>query len=264
MSDLYKEHVDITYEVKTAIEKMKVVFPADYGKLYQQTAQLHHIELKPEQMLNSEMLDEKMVRHLVTLAKCTDDAINAIESEDKQGLKLILIRTRSLQEEIHELQKIVYEDTLTKSYNRKWFEDTLCNGDRLSIRGSGTMVMVDLNKFKEINDNYGHIVGDKILIRVAEKLKESGGRVVRYGGDEFILIFDSKFKTQEVKTKIEEVLRYFSKIHFKIEEKEFQISFSYGMAPFTSGALVEHVIEAADRAMYQDKSRKPTHDHVIG
>lgn len=254
MSDLYKEHINITNEVKESIQKLKIVFPVEYSRIYSEKARSHHVELKPDEVLDSEMLDEKMVRHLITLTKCTDEAINAIETQNKKGLKIILAQTRVLQEEIHELQKIVYEDGLTKSYNRKWFDDTICNADHISIRGSGTMVMIDLNKFKEINDTYGHIVGDKILIRVADKLKESGGRVVRYGGDEFIIIFDTKVKTQEVKQKIEEILHHFSKIHFKIDQKEFQITFAYGMAPFTGGALVEHVIEAADKAMYKNKS----------
>lgn len=172
--------------------KVKSRFPSEYNRIYSEKARSHHVELKPNQIVTSEMLDEKMVRHLITLSKCTDDAIDAIEHEDKQTLKTLLLQTKALQEEIHELQKIVYEDSLTKSYNRKWFEDTICDSDRISIRESGTLVMADLNKFKQINDTYGHVVGDKVLIHIAFKLKESGGRVVRYGGDEFMIIFDAK------------------------------------------------------------------------
>lgn len=256
MSDLYKEHIDITNEVKESIQKLKIVFPADYSKLYTEKAKLHHIELQPNEVFNSEMLDEKMVRHLITLSKCTDDAINAIETEDKLSLKKILAQTKALQEEIYALQKVVYEDSLTKCYNRKWFEDTICNGDNISTQENGILVMVDLNKFKQINDTYGHVVGDKVLSHLAFKLRESGGRVVRYGGDEFIVIFDSKVSQNEVQLKMDSLLDYCNNIHFKVDKNEFKINFAYGIASFMQGDDIHTVIEVADRAMYLHKTKK--------
>jgi len=253
MKDLYHEHIDITKEVKESIGKQKVVFPAYYGKLYHDVATRHGVELKPDELLTREMLDEQMVRHVITLVDCTDQAIGAIENGNKDLLRIILLKTKHLQEEINELQKIVYEDSLTKSYNRKWFEDMVLDQDKFHVRGSGTIVMVDLNKFKDINDNYGHITGDKVLIHLALKLKESGGRVVRYGGDEFIVIFDAKFSSQQIEDKMENMLEYFQKINFKIEEHSFKISFAYGLASFREGANLNSVIEAADKAMYHNK-----------
>jgi diguanylate cyclase (GGDEF)-like protein len=128
--------------------------------------------------------------------------------------------------------------------------------ETLNVRGNGTIIMVDLNKFKDINDQYGHVIGDKVLIHLVIKLKESGGRVVRYGGDEFIVIFDAKFSMQQIETKMEKILEYFQKINFKTEMHSFKISFSYGMAPFVNGSNLDNVIELADKAMYQNKSMK--------
>ena len=253
MADLHQEHIEITNQVKQAIHNVPIVFPAQYGKLYYEASQSRDIHLKPDELLTYEMLDEKIVRNIITLSECADHAITAIETEDKSLLTSILEKTKQLQQEIQELQKIVYEDGLTKSYNRKWFDDTILTQDKLSLRDSGTIVMIDLNKFKEINDTYGHLVGDKVLIHVTAKLKESGGRVVRYGGDEFIVVFDAKVSTSAIKAKIENILRYFEKIHFKVEDKSFKVSFAYGMAPFTRGADVLHVVEAADKSMYRHK-----------
>ena len=254
MKDLYKEHIDITNEVKESIQKLKVVFPAEYNRIYSEKAKSHHIELKPDQVISSEMLDEKMVRHLITLSQCTDDAIHAIETEDKHLLSIVLAETKALQSEIHELRKIVYEDGLTKSFNRKWFEDTVCSSDRISIRDSGTLVMVDLNKFKQINDQFGHVVGDKVLIHIAFKLKETGGRVVRYGGDEFIVIFDAKVSINYIRIKMEAILAYCNNVYFKVDKNEFKINFAYGIASFTNGSRIEKVIEDADKAMYTNKN----------
>jgi len=255
MADLHQEHIEITNHVKQTIQNLPIVFPSQYGKLYYEASQSRGIELKADELLTYEMLDEKIVRHIITLADCADHAITAIETQNKTLLATILAETKKLQQEIQELQKIVYEDGLTKSYNRKWFDDTILNQDKISLRDSGTIVMVDLNKFKEINDNYGHIVGDKVLIHVTVKLKESGGRVVRYGGDEFIVIFDAKISTIEIGEKMENILHYFDKIHFKVDNNSFKISFAYGMAPFTRGADIAHVIAAADKSMYKHKKK---------
>lgn len=255
MIDIYQEHIHITDEVKHIIDPLKVVFPADYGRIYHSVAHEHDIELAPDELLNREMLDEKMVRHIVSLIECTDTAVNAMENEDKELLKTVLLKTKALQEELQELQKIVYEDGLTKSYNRKWFEDTILTHDHVQLRESGSLVMIDLNRFKDINDTYGHVVGDKVLMHVALKLKETGGRVVRYGGDEFIVVFDRLVTHDEIAKKIEKVLNYLQKVHFKVEGKEFKVSFAYGIAPFEHGSDVTAVIESADHAMYRNKKQ---------
>jgi diguanylate cyclase len=254
MHDLCEEHIFITSEVKKRIEAVKVVFPAQYGKLYTEIARSRNIDLKPDEFLTREMLDEKMVRHVITLASCSNQAIEAMQKDDQTALQEVIAATKTLHDEIHELQKMVYEDNLTKSYNRKWFEDTHLNTDQESMRESGTFVMIDLNKFKMINDTYGHVIGDKVLMHVALKLKETGGSVVRYGGDEFIVIFHSKISSDRVHEKIEKTLHYFKKIHFKAGgNKEFKIDFAYGLADFIKGKEYISVVETADKAMYDHK-----------
>ncbi|MDD2789590.1 MAG: GGDEF domain-containing protein [Sulfurimonas sp.] len=256
MKSLFQQHYDITNEVKLTIEQQKVVFPAQYAKLYHEAASMHNVELSPDELLASEMLDERMVRHIITLAECTQRAVQAIETQDKTDLERVLLQTQELQEEIQELQKIIYEDNLTKSYNRKWFDDTILTHDNITLRENGTIVMVDLNKFKDINDTYGHIIGDKVLIHVAQKLKETGARVVRYGGDEFILIFDEKISLAQIEEKIETILHYFGKMHFKVEDHNFKTSFAYGLAAFKHGTDVANIIASADKAMYKNKKNR--------
>lgn len=258
MKNLVEEHSRITNEVKKIIEPIKIVFPAEYSKIYSEVAHSHEIDLQPDQLLTREMLDEKMVRHITTLSECAADAINAMKSEDRTLLNQILVKTEQLQMEIQELRRIIYEDSLTQSYNRKWFEDELLDLSKLRLRDSGILVMIDLNKFKEINDTYGHVVGDKVLSLVANKLRETGGRVVRYGGDEFIVVFDQTLSQMQVKTKIESILRYFQKVHFKVGKYSFKIDFAFGMSSFTHDAEVLAVIELADKAMYSNKHSRQT------
>lgn len=251
MNDLYEEHVIITAEIKKEIEPLKVLFPAQYGHIYSLLAKKYELELKPEQILNPEMLDEGMLRHIMTLTACTDTAIEAIEAHDTAKLKNILCEAKKLREEIQELRKVVYEDSLTHVYNRKWFDDILLESDGITMQKEGILVMVDLNKFKRINDVYGHITGDKVLILIAQKLKSTGGDVIRYGGDEFVILF--RHDEKNVEEKIENILNYFQHTHFKVEGDSFKIGFAYGIAPFLKGANRNRVIEKADEAMYRHK-----------
>ncbi len=246
-------HATITQEIKETIAPMKVVFPAHYSELYNRVALSKEVHLKPEELVNSDMLDEKMMQHIITLSECTDEAINAIENEDKTLLNNILIKSKKLQEEVNELQKMIYEDALTKSYNRKWFEDKLLDEEKLKFRENGVIVMIDVNKFKVINDTYGHNIGDKVLIKISQMLKQVNEKVVRYGGDEFIIVFDDNLSLQQIEAKLKNLLQYFQKTHFRAANNDFKVSFSYGMASFANGASFEQTIEVADQFMYANK-----------
>ena len=248
------KHKKITELCKQCIESMDIVFPAQYGKLYTNFAKEHHIELKAEEILNREMLDEKMVRHIVLLSEYSHQALHAMQTNNADQLKKVIEETDKLKHEIEELKKVVYEDPLTKSYNRKWFEDNyLSHHNHLHLRGEGTLILIDLNNFKEINDTYGHLVGDKVLTYVASKLAETGGRVVRYGGDEFLIVFDSKTTLSQIKKKIDTLQRFWDQTSFKSDHHNFKISFAYGTASFTTGSNAEEVISKADQAMYKEK-----------
>ena len=255
---MHNVHRTITDVTKQAIASIPIVFPVEYGKIYADIAKQHNMELRVEDIFAKEMLDEKMIRHIVLICELSDQALLAMKDNNTQRLQEVIIETQKLREEIYTLQKMVYEDPLTKSYNRKWFDDTyLADHDRLHLRGEGILVLIDLNRFKEINDTYGHLVGDKVLAHVALKLKESGGRVVRYGGDEFLLIFDNSQAIAEIEIKMETMLAYWKKISFKSEKYNFKITFSYGAVIFTNDSKVEDIISEADKAMYQQKrSRK--------
>jgi diguanylate cyclase len=261
MKNIHEQHIYITENVKNKIQPMKVVFPSYYGKLYAEEAHSLNIELQPDELLDPEMLNEKVVNHVIRLASCTEQAIEAIESEDKKKLYAVLAEAKLLRDEIDALQQIIYEDALTKSYNRKWFEDHYLNGDNQTMRKDGVMVMIDLNKFKVINDTYGHIIGDKVLIHIATKLKEIGGDVVRFGGDEFLLIFNTGQLPSMIQDKIESMITKCAKKFFIVKEDSFKISFAYGITPFHQGYNLNDVINIADKAMYRHKRSKISSDN---
>lgn len=253
MKNTQKQHIAITKNVKEKIQSLNIVFPSHYAKIYGEEACLQNVELHPDELLDSDMLNEKVVNHLISLTSCTQRAIEAIESEDTATLQAVLAETKTLRDEIDELRKIIYEDVLTKSYNRKWFEDFYLDSDRLTIRKDGVLVLIDLNKFKYINDTFGHNVGDKVLTHIAYKLKEIDGQIVRYGGDEFLAIFDPSESPASITRKFESMIEKCDKTSFKSNEQNFKISFAYGITPFKQGALLSEIIDTADKEMYAHK-----------
>lgn len=253
MKETQNKHITITNNVKIKIQPLEIVFPSHYAKIYGEEARLQNVELNPDELLNSDMLSEKVVHHVISLTSCTQRAIEAIESDDKITLQAVLKETKALRNEIDELRKIVYEDALTKSYNRKWFEDFYLDSDKLNIREEGVLVLIDLNKFKYINDTFGHSVGDKVLTHVAHKLKEIDGHVVRYGGDEFLVIFNASESPSSITKKFKSMIEKCDRTSFKADQKNFKISFAYGITPFKRGSVLSEIIDTADKEMYANK-----------
>jgi diguanylate cyclase (GGDEF)-like protein len=251
LDDYYKLHIDITKEVKHIVGMHKVIFPAYYGKVYMQIAKKHNIELAPNELLHKEMLDEKILRHIISLSEFTNEAVDAMQTQNEEKLQCIIEETKKLHDEVKELQMLVYEDSLTKCYNRKWFADKFLDDDQSAFSKDGIMVFVDLNRLKRINDDYGHVIGDKVIKFLSIKLKEITSSVVRFGGDEFLLLFD---KTDE---NIEEMMlktyNFFKKTKLKAGKIEFKTTFAYGLCSFSKRDLLGTVMDEADKKMYKFK-----------
>ncbi len=254
--NINQNHVLITDTIKEHIKNLKIVFPSFYGSLYVKTAKEMNIDIEPQELISHELLDEKMINHILSLSHFTQEAIEAMGVQDENVLKNILKETKKLYQEIELLKNIIYEDTLTKSYTRKWLSDSFLNSDQKTFIKEGILVIVDINDFKHINDNFGHVIGDKVLMHISDKLKETGGHIVRYGGDEFLILFDEDISMESAKQKIKSISNYFQKITFKVEHYEFKVTFSYGIAVFTNQMTLDSTLEVADNAMYSSKKSR--------
>lgn len=121
------------------------------------------------------------------------------------------------------------------------------------------ILFIDLNDFKPINDNYGHISGDSVLKILASKMQNcirETDMVSRFGGDEFIVLvtnIDSDNACEILRKKLKEVIA--EKI--EIENLHLQVSASIGIATYPEhGNNLETLVKVADNAMYKDKERK--------
>lgn len=161
-----------------------------------------------------------------------------------------------------ELEKLVFEDDLTHLRNRRFLFKYL--KEELAARdlnpGPLSLCLIDLDKFKEINDTHGHISGDNALLHVSDIFRESlpeSGIPVRYAGDEFVLILPHAPK-DDARRVAEEVLKKVKESDFRVGSggapTRLPLSLSIGVASYPEDAREgKPLIEAADRALYASK-----------
>nr|WP_239551068.1 GGDEF domain-containing protein [Halanaerobacter jeridensis] len=156
-----------------------------------------------------------------------------------------------------EIRFLSYHDSLTELYNRRYFREV--GQDKVSKIESNSqsiaVIMVDIDNFKAINDNYGHNIGDLVLKKTAAYLKDvfaEHGIVSRWGGDEFTIIIHFN-KKKEIKKMINELMSYFNE-PLMIKQSKLFISISVGISVYPKdGTKLEKLIKNADNAMYRAK-----------
>jgi len=253
----------ITNETKASLEKLEIITPTLFNSIFYQFAKEHNVNLKDENRLAQNLLQEEcsMLTSLQTqtsknvslLSESTSKALSAIQNSNDTLLNEVLQETQLLKEEIEKLKKSIYLDTLTKTYNRKWLQDNYTKEDSFQSATSGTLALIDLNYFKIINDTYGHVIGDKVLTLLATEFLNLGYPVVRYGGDEFLIMFDEKVSLEDATKTLINTREKILKKKFKAKESTFIVSFSFGLQSFNSDDSCVNILEEADKNMYEDK-----------
>ena len=160
-----------------------------------------------------------------------------------------------------ELEHAASTDALTGIANRRFFEDSLAREIKRAERYGRqlTLLMVDLNNFKNYNDRHGHPMGDQLLRDCAHLMKaltRASDLVARYGGDEFAVLLPET--TAKQGKSVAEKLR---KIKIGSLASREEITLSIGCAAYKKGMTGETLIELADKDMYKQKAasaeRKP-------
>ena len=148
------------------------------------------------------------------------------------------------------------QDPLTGLSNRSFFVDRVQN--KLAKGLKGTMFMIDMDNFKYINDNYGHGTGDKVLIAVADSMKQvicSGNYITRLGGDEFCAFICDKVKPEEVNIMTEDIVNVFHQT-LKTRNLNLHSTLSIGVAIYNGKEEItfDELYENADKALYLAKN----------
>jgi diguanylate cyclase (GGDEF)-like protein len=158
-----------------------------------------------------------------------------------------------------ELVRLAHYDQLTSLPNRTMLRERVEHALARAMRaGTGVATLVlDMDRFKEINDMLGHEIGDKLLIEVAQRIRASvrdQDTVARLGGDEFAVVLEGVSEAREVLPVIERIIDSLGEVT-TIGGHEINSSTSVGIAMFPeNGSNLSELLRAADLAMYQAKS----------
>jgi diguanylate cyclase (GGDEF)-like protein len=163
-------------------------------------------------------------------------------------------RTRMMQK----LQKLATTDGLTKLYNSRSFYSQLeLEVDRYNrYKHPLSLLLLDIDNFKEFNDNFGHLEGDKVLVRFSQIIKSclrTNDSAYRYGGEEFTVILPET-NGDEAKTVAQRIRSSLETEKFKpIPDKNAKITISIGVTQYFPKEELSAFIRRADKAMYLSK-----------
>ena len=170
-----------------------------------------------------------------------------------QVLKNLAARVRE-REGQGELERLSVTDGLTGLYNRRHLMGTLANEVQRSrrLRRAFSVLLADVDHFKQYNDTHGHLGGDAVLVKIAEILRQTTrgvDSVARYGGEEFLVML--------IEAPIATAAAVGERLRARVAAEEFgggRVSVSVGAAEYpTHGETPEELIASADAAMYQAK-----------
>jgi diguanylate cyclase len=227
--------------------------------------------------VNTVLKEELSINHPQPSIKYAINKNSTVESKVQSAVDELDIVNNALKDEVKEREMIELElsevkiekdlateaslhDTLTGLPNRALFYDRLEHGlEQAKRHGWHLAVMfMDLNKFKQINDKYGHEVGDKVLLSVAKKLKDntrSDDSICRFGGDEFLYLL-MEIKDEREVTRIVKKLVKTIESPFNEDGLNLTISLNIGISLFPKNAdNLKDLIKYADDAMYLAKQK---------
>lgn len=166
---------------------------------------------------------------------------------------------KQVKEKETKMEHMAYHDHLTSIPNRLYFEHAVAKSLAQAKRYNKifSVILLDLDKFKMINDTRGHEIGDELLKQVAQRFQTAlrGGDVLaRSGGDEFFILLDEINKIEDARMVAKKIVQLMAE-PFIIQQENFFVTASIGIALYHSdGVTIPDLLRAADRAMYQAKN----------
>ncbi len=178
-----------------------------------------------------------------------DKIFQELQAADETIVKLKL--------EVERLERESNIDPLTKAHNRrvliKDLEELLSFGKDTDL--DMHLVMFDADDFKQINDSFGHIAGDKTLIFLSKLIQNSlrrGTRIYRYGGEEFVVILN-RTSREEAHKIVDRIIKETSDSKLLYKNHDIHLTLSAGICSHQHPMSVDDLLDKADKALYEDK-----------
>ncbi|MFD3191774.1 GGDEF domain-containing protein [Sedimentitalea sp. HM32M-2] len=158
---------------------------------------------------------------------------------------------------IHQLNRqlefLLRHDQMTGLLSRAAFIEQLENQD---MSGPGTVMMIDIDRFKAINDTFGHQTGDRVIRTVSQILQEKSqpdGAAARFGGEEFVTYFPGAC-VQHAELRAEAIRAAVESQTIQVDGRELSCTLSIGVDTFDGTRPLDQVLRAADEALYEAKN----------
>ncbi len=257
LRDAIDEISSISEEKINSIEHEKSAFDNAYKEIATKSISSYKY--------TNENFKEISKKHTETLNKCTDDAIdvpaitekfNDIQSHMIDEVKKANDIIVQLSTQVETLERDSKLDSLTNVFNRRALSAYLKNIClKQNIKYELHLLMLDIDDFKQINDKYGHIAGDKVLIFIANIFKKTlrdGDKIFRYGGEEFVLILN-RIDTIHCKKIAHRLLNLVSSNNLIYKGESLNVTISMGTTVYNNDDTPDSLIARADKALYKAK-----------
>ncbi|SPD75731.1 putative Diguanylate cyclase [uncultured Desulfobacterium sp.] len=246
-----KDIIDLLTKAMATLDTDNQVFNQE---IYQQSERIEKITL-----LDDIKKVKSALQHEVARAR---EAVKNKQKSDSQRMEMLSRQVSSLNTELEKARLESQTDGLTGVYNRMAFDRYIKNLEEKNniTNAPFSLLLIDIDNFKQINDTYGHQIGDRVILALIQKCKEITRRddhVSRLGGDEFAIIMEgASFRNASKKAK--KLTKEIANTRYAVATgyDSFEVSFtiSIGVSTFRKGDTVATITERADKALYAAKS----------
>ena len=211
----------------------------------------------------SQLDDLRQVREQLTQEiQSVQASLKEVENRQEQQMETLAGEVSALRSKLKAAEEEARHDALTGVLNRRALDQVL-DSWLAQYRSGGpgfTVVLMDLDKFKQINDEFGHTVGDRALLAIVENCRSlirQGDVLARYGGDEFIYLFPGSAARNAAKI-ARKICEALASTTFTLEDetagvRQLQLSASFGVTECRKKDSFESILERVDGALYKAK-----------
>ena len=216
------------------------------------------VDYHPQALVIEPIIYKKVLLGVIILASITPFSGEELDMLTACGPILSMAFNNAITHQ--QMQLLAALDSLTGIYNRRFGYNRIQDEFGRSIRSGSSisLIMIDIDHFKVINDTYGHIVGDKIIVSITKTISgaiREGDILVRYGGEEFLCVLpganlhDAQLIAERIRIMVSDSL-------VKWNEQEIRETVSLGTATYPNKDIndIQQFINMADDAMYSAKS----------
>lgn len=243
-----KELLIVLARTAESMGKRDQRYASHFGEM---TAQLHAI---------ADLDDLTAVRSsLVRQAAELETFVHKMEEESQSSVAQLKAEVSTYETKLKAVEQLAMQDSLTGIANRRSIEERIER--RIKNKETFCVIVLDLNRFKQVNDTYGHLAGDDLLKQFSQELRNNirgSDQAGRWGGDEFIVVLDGGLDV--AKPQVERLQQwvmgeYSLKTGTGSKPIKVKVDASVGLAQWRSGETMAQLIARADTGMYGDKKK---------